>query len=326
MVMPMPTIEERWVWIDVSLAYPLSIHELINNKRMAHIRAIYFPVAYTVDKDHPDLCSFVQVNFALPRKVKFAVDNTGWKDIWCDKVLGLRADAFLTVAFDVTGLIELLSLPRQLRKDNCYNLRLIKIVGGGFKTAPLSTSYKDGADKPWTKIAGGNYGLDLMWKPCEKSTWAENYIRNTLTIAVGFIPVVGPIVQVFFSVGWELLSQDDPQGAYEVLKNLCPGIDLGDKLINELLRTAKETRLFLPDGWDKMGLEFKPKVHEDTLAPRPIEEDMDKKLPMLLQGEILADSGKPNEQPKEDEDPGLVVQENPEGATEGIKNLETDIE
>ena len=293
---------------------------------MAHIRAVYFPVAYAVDKDHDDLCSYVQVNFALPRKIKLAAGDKDWFDVWTDKVLGMRTDAFRSVGFDVSGLIQLLTLPRQLRRDNCYNLRLIKITGGGaIKTISVTKSYRDGPDKSWLTIANGNYGLDLTWKPAEKSTWIENYIRNTLTVAAGFIPVVGPIVQVLFSVGWEIISQENPQGAYDLLKNLCPGIDLTDKIISEMIQTGKETQALLPDGWDKMGLDFKKlEARSDNLKPRPIEEDMDKTLTMMLQGAILASSGTPNEQPKQDETPGEVIKDNAENATDGVVNLATD--
>ena len=294
---------------------------------MAHIRAIYFPVAYAVDKDHDDLCGFVQVNFALPRKIRVAAGDKDWFDIWTDKVLGMRTDAFRSVGFDVSGLIQLLTLPRQLRRDNCYNLRLIKIMGGGgIKTISVTKSYNDAPDKSWLTVANGNYGLDLTWKPAEKSSWIESFIRNTLTIAVGFIPVVGPIVQILFSVGWEIISQENPQGAYDLLKSLCPGIDLTDKLISEMIQSAKETQQLMPDGWDKMGLDFKNlEVRSDNLQPRPIEEDMDKTLTMLLQGAILASSGTPNEEPKADEPPGEVIIDNAENATEGVVNLATDV-
>ena len=294
---------------------------------MTHIRAIYFPVAYAVDKDHDDLCGFVQVNFALPRKIKIASGDKDWFDVWTHQVLGMRTDAFRAVGFDVSGLIQLLTLPRQLRRDNCYNLRLIKMVGGGaIKTISVTKSYNDGPDKKWTDVAKGNYGLDLTWKPAEKSTWIENFIRNTLTIAVGFIPVVGPIVQILFSVGWELISQDDPQGAYDLLKELCPGIDLTDKVISDMIQTAKETQKLLPDGWDKMGLDFKKiEARSDNLQPRTINEDMDKTLTMMLQGAILASSGTPIENSKEDETTGEVIKENAENATDDVVHLGTDV-
>ena len=294
---------------------------------MAHIRAIYFPIAYAVDKDHDDLCGYVQLNFALPRKLRVAAGDKGWlSDVWTDKVLGMKSDAFRSVGFDVSGLVQLLTLPRQLRRDNCYNLRLIKMTSAGaIKTISVTKSYNDGPDKSWLTVANGNFGLDLTWKPAEKSTWMESFIRNTLTIAVGFIPTVGPIVQILFSVGWELISQENPQGAYDLIKTLCPGIDLTDKIISDMVQGAKETQQLMPDGWDKMGLDFKSlEARSDSLAPRPIEDDMDRTLTMMLQGAILAASGTPNDRPKADEPPGEIIKDNAENATQGVVSVATD--
>ena len=107
---------------------------------------------------------------------------------------------------------------------------------------------------------------------------------------------------------------------------MCPGIDLTDKVISDIVQSAKETQKLMPDGWDKMGLDFKKlEVRSDDLQPRPIEEDMDKTLTMMLQGAILASSGTPNEHPKEDETPGEVIKNNAENATQGVKSLATNV-
>ncbi|KAL8753873.1 MAG: hypothetical protein Q9199_004738 [Rusavskia elegans] len=130
---------------------------------LGYIRAIYLPVAYSVSKDHPELCSFVQVNFALSRTVKFWHGEGQFKDVKTDHVLGLKKDVYRTLALDVTGLIELLTLPRQLRRDNCYNLKLL-ILQQSTRLKPdpgLSKSYSDRPDVSWLTVAKGNYGLNL---------------------------------------------------------------------------------------------------------------------------------------------------------------------
>ena len=242
-----------------------------------------------------------------------AEGDKDWFEVSTDKILGIKTDRARSVGFDVTGLVQLLSLPRQLRRDNCYNLRLIKILDFGWvKTIPVTKSYSDDRDLSWLTVANGNYGLDLTWKPPEKSTWMESFIRNTLTIAIGFIPGVGPLLAITFTVGWELLSQENPQAAYDLLKSLCPGLELGENVMKSLVQDAKDTHDWMPDGWDKMGLIFNNlEARSDQLQPRPIEEDMDRKLPMMLQGEVLASSGKPIENPKaEDDTPGEVIKDN----------------
>ncbi|KAF9773546.1 hypothetical protein IL306_008618 [Fusarium sp. DS 682] len=53
MTMPMPTKEERWVWIDL----------------LARIQAIYIPVAYSASEDYPQLSMWLQVSFTQARTV-----------------------------------------------------------------------------------------------------------------------------------------------------------------------------------------------------------------------------------------------------------------
>ena len=218
--------------------------------------------------------------------------GTTYNDYTTDKILGLKEYRNITLGLDVSGLISLLTLPRQLRRGNCYTLQVVRPVRAqDVKTVPLSKSYVNAWDKAWLDVASGNYGLDLMWRPPEKTTWMENYIRNTLTIAVGNIPVVGPLVQVVFSVGWTLISEGDPKAAYELLKNLAPGVDITDRIIQEVMKSAADTRRFLPDGWEALKLTTENKAIDEVKgAPKPIE-PMDHTLPMLMQKEILEATG-----------------------------------
>ena len=269
-----------------------------------------------MSKDHPDLCSFVQVNFALSRTVKFWHGEGRFDDIKTDKVLGLPKNVHRTLALDIAGLVQLLTLPRQLRRDNCYNLKLLKLQQAiSLQPAqPVSKSYSDGPDLSWIHVANGNFGLDLVWQPPQKYTWTEQFIKNSLTVATGFIPGVGPIVQIMFSVGWTLISQEDPQAAFAVLKELAPGFDLQEKIIIELKKAASETRAFLPDGWKELNLQTQQKPVETAMASKPVEA-MDAMLPMILQKEVLDATGNSpdKEQPRGSEDEGETLVENAVG-------------
>ncbi|CAL8580586.1 hypothetical protein XPA_006308 [Xanthoria parietina] len=221
MTMPMPTKEERWVWIDV--------------------------------------------NFALSRTVKFWHGEGHFKDVETDAVLGLKRDEERTLG--------------------CRNR------GASIPDPGLSESYSDKPDISWLAVANGNYGLDLTWQPPQKSTWQENFIKNVLTIGTGYIPGVGPILQIMFPVGWTLISEEDPEAAFALLRNLCPSIDLTDKVIGELRKAAAaETREFLPDGWKELNLRTQQQAVEAVTTPRPIE-PMDAMLPMMLQKEVLDATG-----------------------------------
>ena len=273
-------------------------------------------MAYSVSKDHPELCSFVQVNFALSRTVKFWHGEGHFKDIKTDAVMGLPKNVQRTLALDVTGLIELLTLPRQLRRDNCYNLKLLKLQQAiSLQPDPgVSKTYSDDPDISWLTVANGNYGLDLTWQPPQKSTWQENFIRNVLTVGIGFVPGVGPILQIMFSVGWTMVSEEDPEAAFELLKNLCPGIDLTEKMIDELRKAATETRDFLPDGWKELNLKTQQHAVQAVTTPKPIEA-MDAMLPMMLQKEVLDATGNSPDKdtPGGSPDEGETLVDNPAG-------------
>ncbi|KAL8882954.1 MAG: hypothetical protein Q9198_000121 [Flavoplaca austrocitrina] len=298
------------------LRLPFELRENIYKElfgRLPHPHRVYSLAAC---RDHSDLCSFVQVNFALSRTVKFWHGEGRFHDIKTDKVLGLPKNVHRTLALDVAGLVQLLTLPRQLRRDNCYNLKLLKLQQAiSLQPAqPVSKSYSDGPDLSWIHVANGNFGPDLVWQPPQKYTWTEQFIKNSLTVATGFIPGVGPIVQIMFSVGWTLISLEDPKAAWAVFKELAPGFDLQEKIITELMQAASETRAFLPDGWKELNLQTQQKPVETAMASKPLEA-MDAMLPMILQKEVLDATGNSpdKEQPTGSQDESETLVENAAG-------------
>ena len=145
----------------------------------------------------------------------------------------------------------------------------------------------------------------------------ENFIKNTLTIAIGFVPVAGPFLAITFSVGWTLLSTENPEDAFKLLKDLCPGLDLADNIVRELIKSSNETKKFLPDGWLALGLSTQTKaVDEQPGRNKPIE-DMDKGLPMLMQKEVLKSTGNDpegNKKGPDDQGDGEKIADNPVSA------------
>ncbi|KAL9601208.1 MAG: hypothetical protein Q9219_002708 [cf. Caloplaca sp. 3 TL-2023] len=289
MTMPMPTTEERCVWIDC----------------LAYIRAIYLPVAFSVSEDHQDLCSFVQTNFALSRTVKFYSDDGQIHQVETHAALGISPNVQKTIGIDVSGLISLLALPRPLRRDNCYNLKLLKLEQTTLPESDpgLEKTFSCSPDVSWLTVAKGNFGLDLTWKPPQKTTWEENFIKNCINFGLGWVPFAGPVLQIMFSVGWTFISTEDPEAAFSVLKDLSPGLDLQEKIVKEIIKSANETKLFLPDGWQQLGLKTSRMVSPIKSSFKPIE-DMDAMLPMLLQKEVLMATGKDPEKGTSAEDEG----------------------
>jgi hypothetical protein len=298
MTMPIPTSEERWVWIDM----------------LGYIRAIYLPVAQSTDKDYQHISTWVQINFALDRVVKIWRGGESFDGHQCNRTFGLRVCRGYTVGINVYGLLQLLNLPRQLRKANAYNSKMIKIVpNSGIRTVHVATSYTDNYDFDWTAIAKANFGLELQWKPTQKSTWLANFLQNVLTIALGLIPVVGPILAVAFPLGWTALT--DPDSFFDQLKTLVPAVDLTDQLVKQIKKDIEETKALIPSGWDQaahpMQSEILPEGAAVQDAPPSLDlEEIGRSLSFIMAGETLEASGGKYPDIDQREDEGEVVVEN----------------
>ncbi len=52
-----------------------------------------------------------------------------------------------------------------------------------------------------------------------------------------------------FTLGWTALT--DPDSFFDNLKTLAPGIDLADHIIQELRKSAADTKALIPEEWGK---------------------------------------------------------------------------
>ena len=175
----------------------------------------------------------------------------------------------------------------------------------------------------WLTVANANFGLDLQWRPAQRSSWLENFMKNVLTMALGMIPVVGPILAVAFPVAWALIS--DPESAFEELKNLMPGIDFADRIIREhILKSVDETKQYLPSGWEQLALPAQPTAGQAEIAESEREvgvsgpvatlEEIGMSFGFAMAGEILAKrdlvarpEDEPIDEPTDEEGPGEVL-------------------
>lgn len=164
-----------------------------------------------------------------------------------------------TLGLNVHELLKLLSLPRQLRKETPYSARLIKIVpNGAVRTVnTVVTTYRKEYDVEWLTVAKANFGLDLQWKPAERSSWLNDFFRDVLTNLISMIPVAGPFLAILFPVAWTLVV--DPDSAWDVLRDLVPAVNLTDQMVRALLTSLEETKEYLPEGWDHITLPQQPK-------------------------------------------------------------------
>jgi hypothetical protein len=119
------------------------------------------------------------------------------------------------------------------------------------KTTPTVADRE--ADFDYTKIVKANFGLDIQWKPLQKSTWLLDFIKNTINMGLDFVPFIGPILQTAFSVGWALIMDTD--SALNILREMAPGVGLIHHL-QELKVEANETKKFLARRLGRVGIVY----------------------------------------------------------------------
>ncbi|KAI9043687.1 uncharacterized protein KD926_003037 [Aspergillus affinis] len=204
---------------------------------------IYIPVAHQDSEDYPEVCTFLQVNFASNREVNMLTQFE------LDATLGLAPDAKWTMAINIRQLVNLLSLPRQMRGHNCFSSHIVRMVDRKLTpTTGIAQKSTDGRpDLSWTTVASANYGLSIQWKPPTPTIWLADFIRNSLTVAVGFIPVIGPLAAVCFPLTWTAIA--DPSNFEHTLRELAPVVDLAMQVAAEVQKSAQEQVLYMPKGW-----------------------------------------------------------------------------
>lgn len=240
---------------------------------VAHIRAIYLPLSFYASESNQNLCCFVQINFAQNRVVAIWRGGNSMVTHPMKLTTGLGVHHGHTIGFNVHELLKLLALPRQLRKENPYSARLIKIVhNSAITTQNISnvTTYSHDYDVEWLTVARANFGLDLQWKPAQRSSWLNDFFRDVLTNLISMIPVAGPFLAILFPVAWTLIV--DPDSAWDMLLDLVPGINLTDQMVRALLTSLEETKEYLPVGWEGVALPQQPKsaaMIKSQIDPNP---------------------------------------------------------
>ncbi|PYI00109.1 hypothetical protein BO71DRAFT_404826 [Aspergillus ellipticus CBS 707.79] len=162
-----------------------------------------------------------------------------------------------TMAINIRQLVNLLSLPRHLRGHNCFSAHIVRMVDR--KLTPIKAGpaqfVSDAADISWTTVASANYGLSIQWRPPQPTTWLADFIKNSMTVAVGFLPVIGPIAAVCFPLAWTAIA--DPGSFDSTLKELIPVADLAMRIAEEIQKSAEEQVPYLPKEWESTVNRFK---------------------------------------------------------------------
>ncbi|KAJ5717093.1 hypothetical protein N7488_002739 [Penicillium malachiteum] len=195
-----------------------------------------------------------------------------WDTMKMDTTLGLRADAEWTMAVNIPQLVNLLSVPRFLTKHTVFSAQIIRLVGPDMvSTKGNVQTFSDSADISWTTIVNANFGLTVQWAPPSPSVWLMDFIKNSVTIALGFIPVIGPIAAVAFPLAFTAIA--DPANFHSTLRGVLPQTKLIEHIIYQVTKSTNDQKGYLSDSWRKSiedgGSLFTPATSAGTKQPGP---------------------------------------------------------
>jgi DNA-binding MltR family transcriptional regulator len=77
-------------------------------------------------------------------------------------------------------------------------------------------------------------------------SWFENFLGNLISIALRFIPGIGPLIAVALDVVWAAIK--DLNKPYDKLKENFPTLDFADHYLNaakDIEKTANEAQSFI---------------------------------------------------------------------------------
>ncbi|KAI4247765.1 MAG: hypothetical protein L6R40_001351 [Gallowayella cf. fulva] len=196
----------------------------------APIRAVYFPLAHVCSEAIPNICSYMMVDFRLRDAINFYYPTAGAWDLWTlvrlSDTIGLGTERWgSSIVFDLQGIYHYLSLPRQLRHPDqgLYNAKstddiLITLIRCELLTSPgmpetvmnqHERKIAFNREMDLARVVSANLGVDLVWAPYEYSSFLFNLFTGLVELAIGFIPVVGPLLSFGFSITVTAITDPD---------------------------------------------------------------------------------------------------------------------
>ncbi|MCJ1283977.1 hypothetical protein MMC26_003308 [Xylographa opegraphella] len=219
------------------------------------VRAIYFPLSWQCDEALPDICSYLMIDFRLREKISFHVPSQSkWVDLGCDDTTGLGEDVFeWTMGFDLEGVYRYLALPHQLRNPE---MGLYKVTAEGESELVWLVANDEITNYPadsevivkfdrhmdLADVVSANLGVELVWAPYEFTNWGLAVFTNLTSFALGFIPVVGPLLSVEFTITVTAITDPDYFESSNVL-----GLPLD--ILGAVLDSAEGSKKYMTPGF-----------------------------------------------------------------------------
>lgn len=237
---PVPLVNARYMLIDW----------------LNPFRAIYFPLAHQAGPGYEDLCVYMMIDFRLRQGVEMLSPGGGrYLSLQFDRERGLTYRHGDVMSFDLRGIYDYLILPPQLRAPE---KGLYKTERRGDELITMWDRYRPTPQNPrlvtrpftrhidLVRVINDNFGVDVTWQPYQYSSWVVNFITHVTTLALGFVPVIGPLLSVSFSIGLQIIM--DPEGFRD--QNI---LHLGADIIAALIDSGSQARQNLPRSHQRSG-------------------------------------------------------------------------
>ncbi|KAK6810952.1 hypothetical protein RU639_013269 [Aspergillus parasiticus] len=221
---------------------------------LSHIRAIYIPVSKHTSEEFPDLSTWVWINFTARESVKAKNEGTVWKTIPCHPTFGARVNRDETFVFNIPEIINLLSIPVEMRKPgtNVFSKELVQYQSRRFvRTTVVHGTMLDTFDFSFTEIASANWGQEVVWRENEKGSWFNSFLRNAISFGLGFVPGVGPLLSVSFLLGWAAIESavNDNDAFKDELSLWAPPVQIPVEYISDVMQSARRTANYVDPKW-----------------------------------------------------------------------------
>ncbi|KAG5759634.1 hypothetical protein H9Q72_012246 [Fusarium xylarioides] len=264
--------ETQWLWIDATIP----------------LRAIYFPVSQSTDEALKELCTYVVIDLRHRRQLRLRHHTNSLLEINfpITSYNGLGWNDAVSWGFHIPNIIAYLSIPHKLRNPD-YDLFMPNVRGEEMVVwANATTTWRSPSiilqygdffrEMDFAVIISATFGVEVGWRPFEYSSFLQNLLVSITQMALGFVPVIGPILSIAFGMGIQLLTDPDSFGRDNIL-------ELGIGILETVIDAGKRSQKYIapdflaqcPCGGQQRGA---PLTDEQREQRKKLGEEINKRL------------------------------------------------
>lgn len=165
-----------------------------------------------------------------------------------DETFGLLPDRTTALGLNIAKLVTTMVVPRDQRKHDAFSSKGIVLVDSSLiPLVGVQQNLTSACMADWKVVAGKNQGLTIEWgKGSSKGPWFITWFKDSMTFAIGWIPIIGPCL----SIGWAaaFTAIQDPDGLMDQLRSSIPSIQLTEGLIEEFKNLKTQTNAAVDDN------------------------------------------------------------------------------